>query len=80
MHFSTAVSGSILFELFYLVGKCVLGWCNFVFQLFFTMLLCCNGVAVCRLYRHGLYVCIILHTAHHMTTFGIFCNFTQDYT
>ena len=24
-----------------------------------------------------LYVCIILETAHHRTTFGIFCNLTQ---
>ena len=29
------------------------------------------------MYRHGLYVCIILETAHHRTTFRIFCNFTQ---
>ena len=26
---------------------------------------------------YGLYVCIILETAHHRTTFGIFCNITQ---
>ena len=37
---------------------------------------------VLRMYIHmalsyGLYVCIILKTAHHRTTFGIFCNFTQ---
>ena len=41
------------------------------------MLRCCNGVTLCKLYRHGQYVCIILETAHHRTTFGIFCNFTQ---
>ena len=29
------------------------------------------------LYRQRLYVCIIWETAHHRTTFGIFCNFTQ---
>ena len=38
---------------------------------------CYNGVTSCKLYRHGLYVCIILETAHHRTTFRIFCNFTQ---
>ena len=26
---------------------------------------------------YGLYVCIILETAHHRTTFGICCNITQ---
>ena len=29
---------------------------------------------------YGLYVCIILETAHHRTTFGIFCNITQNMT
>ena len=29
---------------------------------------------------YGLYVCIILETTHHMTTFGIFCNITQKIT
>ena len=38
---------------------------------------CYNGVTLCKLYRHGLYVCIILETAHHRTTFRIFCNITQ---
>ena len=38
---------------------------------------CCNGVTLCKLYRHGLYVCNILETVHHRTTFRIFCNFTQ---
>ena len=28
---------------------------------------------------YGLYVCIILETAHHRTTFKIFCNFTQKF-
>ena len=37
---------------------------------------------VLRLYiqmflSYGLYVCIILETAHHRTAFRIFCNFTQ---
>ena len=37
---------------------------------------------VLRLYilmvlSYELYICIILETAHHRTTFGIFCNFTQ---
>ena len=41
------------------------------------MLSYCNGVTFCRLYRHGLYACIILETAHHRTTFGIFYNFIQ---
>ena len=41
------------------------------------MLLFCNGETLCKFYKHGLYVCIILETAHHRTTFGIFCNFTQ---
>ena len=27
---------------------------------------------------YGLYVCIILETAHHRTNFGIFCNITQN--
>ena len=36
---------------------------------------------VLRLYlqmflSYGLYVCIILETAHHRTTFGMFCNIT----
>ena len=40
---------------------------------------------VLRLYiqmfpSYGLYVCIILETAHHRTTFGIFCNITQNTT
>ena len=40
---------------------------------------------VLRLYiqiflSYGLYVCIILETAHHRTTFGIFCNITQKIT
>ena len=26
---------------------------------------------------YGIYVCIILETAHHRATFGIFCNITQ---
>ena len=29
---------------------------------------------------YGLYVCIILEMAHHRTTFGIFCNITQNTT
>ena len=29
---------------------------------------------------YGLYVYIILETAHHRTTFGIFCNITQNTT
>ena len=29
---------------------------------------------------YGLYVCIILETAHHRTTFRIFCNITQNTT
>ena len=29
---------------------------------------------------YGLYVCIILETAHHRTTFRIFCNFAQKMT
>ena len=29
---------------------------------------------------NGLYVCIILETAHHRTTFGIFCNITKKTT
>ena len=41
---------------------------------------CCNGVTLCKLYRHGLYVCIILEPAHHRTTFRIFCNITQNTT
>ena len=41
------------------------------------MLQCCYCVTLCKLYRHVLYVCIILETAHHRTTFGIICNFTQ---
>ena len=37
----------------------------------------------CRLYiqmflSYGLYRCIILETAHHRATFGIFCNITQN--
>ena len=40
---------------------------------------------VLRLYiqmflSYGLYVCIILETAHHKTTLGIFCNITQKTT
>ena len=40
---------------------------------------------VLRLYiqvflSYGLHVCIILETAHHRTTFRIFCNFTQKTT
>ena len=40
---------------------------------------------VLRLYSqmflsYGLYVCIILETAHHRITFGIFCNITQNTT
>ena len=40
---------------------------------------------VLRLYiqmfmSYGLYVCIILETAHHRTTFGICCNITQNTT
>ena len=40
---------------------------------------------VLRLYiqmflTYGLYVCIILETAHHRTTFGIFCDITQKTT
>ena len=40
---------------------------------------------VLRLYiqqfpSYGLYVCIILETAHHRTTFRIFCNITQKTT
>ena len=40
---------------------------------------------VLRLYiqiflSYELYVCIILETAHHWTTFGIFCNITQKTT
>ena len=40
---------------------------------------------VLRLYiqmflSYGLYVCIILETAHHRTTFRIFCNITQNTT
>ena len=38
---------------------------------------CCNGVTLSKLYRHGLYVCIILETAHHRTTFGIFSHITH---
>ena len=30
--------------------------------------------------RYGLYVCITLETAHHRTTFVIFCNITQKTT
>ena len=29
---------------------------------------------------YGLYVCIILETAHHRTTFGRFCSITQNTT
>ena len=29
---------------------------------------------------YGLYVWIILEIAHHRTTFGIFCNITQNTT
>ena len=29
---------------------------------------------------YGLYLCIILETAHHRTTSGIFCNVTQNTT
>ena len=29
---------------------------------------------------YGLYLCIILEMAHHRTTFGIFCNITQNTT
>ena len=37
---------------------------------------------VLRLYiqmflSYGLYVCIIMETAHYRTSFGIFCNITQ---
>ena len=40
---------------------------------------------VLRLYiqmflSYGLYLCIILETAHHRDTFGIFCNITQKTT
>ena len=40
---------------------------------------------VLRLYiqmflSYGLYVCIILETVHHRTTFGIFCNITRNTT
>ena len=40
---------------------------------------------VLRLYiqiilSYGLYLCIILETAHHRITFGIFCNITQNTT
>ena len=40
---------------------------------------------VLRLYMqmfpsYGLYVYIILETTHHRTTFGIFCNITQNAT
>ena len=40
---------------------------------------------VLRLYiqmflSYGLYVCIILETAHHRTTFEVFCNITQNTT
>ena len=43
-----------------------------------------NGTGL-RLYiqmflSYGLYVCIILETADHRTTFGIFCNITQKTT
>ena len=38
---------------------------------------CYNVLTLCTLYRHGLYVCIILETAYHRTNFRIFCNFTQ---
>ena len=69
-----------IMTLFYLVGKYALGWCSFVFELFFTMLLGCNGVTLCMLYRHGLYVCIILETPHHRTTSWIFCNITHKTT
>ena len=44
------------------------------------MLECCNGVTLCKLYRHGLYVCIILEIVQYRTTFRIFCNFTQKIT
>ena len=45
------------------------------------MLECCNGVTLCKFLRaYGLYVCIILETAYHRTTFGIFCNITQNTT
>ena len=43
-------------------------------------MLCCNGVTLFKLYRHGLYICIILETAHHRTTFGISCNITENTT
>ena len=29
---------------------------------------------------YGLYVCIIVETTHHRTTFRIFCNITQNTT
>ena len=29
---------------------------------------------------YGLYICIILETAYHRTTFGIFCNITKNAT
>ena len=29
---------------------------------------------------YGLYICIILESAHHRTTFGIFGNITQNAT
>ena len=40
---------------------------------------------VLRLYiqmflSYRLHICIILKTAHHRTTFGIFCNITQNIT
>ena len=44
-----------------------------------------NGMYMYRLYiqmflSYGLYICNILETTHHRTTFGIFCNITQNTT
>ena len=50
---------------------------QFCILIIFPMLQCCNGVTFSKLYGHLLYVCIILETAHHRTTFGIFCNITH---
>ena len=61
----------------------LLGWkvcfwmAQFCILIIFPNVIMFNGVTLCKLYRYGLYVCIISETAHHRTTFGKFCNSTQ---
>ena len=35
---------------------------------------CCNGVTLYMLYRHGLYICIILETVHYRTILEYFAT------